>query len=139
MYHSKACQRNFVSPSLCEQLSSLVDFLTPFYWKLNGNEFELMSNIFDPDEIYSSTTKMLEERNIISTVPAYTFGEMEMMLPDYYIDKVNGKYRILCDQKYLLQDVECESIADGMAIMVIEGLRKRVLNKNILEPIKLKY
>lgn len=129
MYIQKPTQANFVMPQLCAQLEELLPIETAFYWSSSdGETCELFSKLFDPDNYYLNTSRALNEIKIVKHYPAFSIGELSMILPDFAIDKVNNKYKIFCDAHYGLSDVTSDRIADGLALIVIEGIRKKVLD-----------
>lgn len=132
MYNVNATLKNFASPQYCEQLDVFLKFSTPFYWRVKEKKSELAARIFDPEELYNNSDGALEEIKIIKIHNAYSVGELESLLPDYCIEKVNNRFRVFCDAAYNIPETESEKLADALAIMAISGLRRRVIS---IEPL----
>lgn len=128
MYNLDAAQENWVFPITCLQLEKFLQVKTAFYWKVVGDNCQLVSSFFDPDYYYSSTNSALAEVGTLQLVRAFSLAEMDAILPDHTIMKRKGIYRINCIGIAHTIRTEHHRLADALALMVMECIRKNVID-----------
>ncbi|HYC27730.1 MAG TPA: hypothetical protein VEB42_02925 [Chitinophagaceae bacterium] len=113
---------------------------TPYHYVIIDGLAELNTYAFDRDDYYAQA-----DANVCYTnkdhkpliLPAYTIMDLEKTLPDYCICRCNGKYELSVEGTFPeLEVVKEDRLPDALALMVMQGIRKRVLRtENINERI----
>lgn len=120
--------QDFVSPTLCIDLVLAgLNLKTPFQYRVVNNTATLDSNCFDTDNYYEDGRKYLQLIRPATFIPAFQIVDMEKLLPDYLLGRVNNHFILRCDDMFKLDEEQNERIPDAFAMMVLQGFRKRIL------------
>lgn len=121
--------QGFVSPALCDQLQRFgVTTDTPFHWRLTGTITELYSFAFDKDDYYRSAYANIDYIcQPVGIIPAYQIKDVEKPLPPYLLAHHEKGYVVMCDNLYGLQEQTADRLPDVYAMMLLEGIKKRVI------------
>ena len=120
----------FVTDSLCKDLHEAG--LTPhtcYHYKVEGNRTTLCTYIFDHDDYYANGDKLLDQwGGNHHIVPAYQLKDIEKILPGHYLLQRNEKgYELMLEDIYGLPAQTATRMPDVFALMIREGLKKRVI------------
>jgi hypothetical protein len=126
---------NHVSPRICQELKYAgFSPKAKYFWKVYEMDTVLDTHLFDIDEYYKEGNEVIDKLvPLKERLPAYTIKEIEKHLPDYCVCKFNGKYEICIDKNYGVEAVVANRLPDAFALMMMECIRKRVID---LEKIK---
>lgn len=124
--------QDFVSPENCQHLVDQgLDIKTVYLWKIRANECWLYTHAFDQDELYKQAIANEEHVHPLDkTLPAFQEGDMEKLLPDYWLMRNDGVYTISCDKIFELPEATADRKPDAFARMVLNAFRKKILSLN---------
>lgn len=119
-----------VSPALCGVLKGQgFNIPSSYIWKILPDTVRLHTNAFDIDGYYESGEDIIDRLSgVLDHIPAWTITEMERYLPDYLIARTNNVYTISIDENYKVGHIEGSRLPDLLASMLIQLLRKRMLD-----------
>ena len=103
---------------------------TPYHYVVIDGLAELNTYAFDRDDYYAQADANVSYTNKDHKpliLPAYTIMDLEKALPDFCICRCNGKYELSVEGFYSLDVVKDNRLPDALALMVLQGIRKRVL------------
>jgi hypothetical protein len=108
--------RSFVSPDYCKKIRDIgISDQTNYRWKIDAGEIALTTAVFDIDDYYAVTRKLVDQRLVRDqNLPAYQVTDIEQAFPeDYILAKLNSRYRI----DFPLYNVISEKLKEGFERM----------------------
>jgi len=129
----------FVSPSLCKHLEDAgLSTHVQFHWKVYHGIAKLVTNAFDTDNYYAEGERLADYASPPNFVlPAYSIKDVERLLPVGYLLTCNetGKYEASLSDLYLCNSSVADRMPDAFALLLLEGLRKKVIDLKKLNAI----
>lgn len=127
-----AITQNFVSPSICKDLSDLGLFQdTPYRWIIRDDGFtKLDTYSFDRDGYYMEGDIMVERFNPTRyKIPAYTIKDVESLLPTDYLITCNAfkEYEVSLSQLYHIDSAKSHRLPDALALLVKSSIRNGII------------
>jgi hypothetical protein len=122
--------RDFVSPVYCVYLVEQgMNIETPYYWRITNEEARLMTHVFDIDESHRQALANQDYINpIVKKLPAFSLGDMQLIIPDYFLSRHYGAFTLSCDKMFGLDDVSADRMPDAFAIMALQCFRTKITN-----------
>lgn len=123
--------QGFVSPHITRhlQVAGLNPKRMPSIWKVDKDEqCELRNFLFDEDGYYKDSQEMLDELYPPKQMmPCFQLRDMDIILPDYWIQRDNGRYTIAINQIFQVESVTDCRLPDALAIMVLDCIKARII------------
>lgn len=122
---------NFANVDLCRQLVLAGMPPTYYYWKQVpgcANAELGCYKLFDPAGIYLVSEPFIEKINKAERVHAYSVEDIQRFIPDYYLERRNGKFTILCEDAFNLEAVTATKLVDAMAMMLLNAFKARIVD-----------
>ncbi len=112
--------QSFVHPDICRRLANAgINMNTPYIWKaMPDGQTMLFTLAFDVDCYYTNGQQYISEFNPPANTPAFQLGDMEKLLPDYYLERSNGNFKLLCSAWFPDRHFEDTRLPDLLARIV---------------------
>jgi hypothetical protein len=124
--------QNYVSPRICSDLKYAgFTACAVFQWKVYEQDLILDTKIFDVDDYYKEGNDLIDKvQPLLEVLPAWTIKEIERLLPDFCICRVNKNYEMSIDGHYGVEAIQSDRLPDLFGLMMLACLRKRVIKLN---------
>ena len=137
--------QSFVSPHIVRHLQIAGLEVHPFstMWRVDKNDqCEIKNFLFDEDRYYKDSQEALDHLYPAKHyMPAFQLRDMDILLPDYFIQRDNGHYTIAIANLFDVESVTDHRLPDALAIMVLDCIKARIIQpeeavKEILKNLK---
>lgn len=137
--------RNFVRPELCAMLSQYgLSQDTTHKWKCRNREIILYTHVFDVDQYYVDSTKMIDEINApVRVTAAYSAADMILIFAElginWSLNNENGKFFFGQQPGSPYRDVHinscCTRFPDLFAEALLKLLDRRRVNLTLVNKV----
>jgi hypothetical protein len=123
--------QEFVTPHITVQLckAGLLPLKAIYLWRIINGTANLTTGSFDPDHYYKDAQPAIDKFiQGVDYLPALRIKDMDRLLPDYTISRVNIIYSIMIDHNYKVEPVSDRRLPDAMALMVLDCIKSKIID-----------
>ena len=101
----------------------------PYHYRVTGNITTITTYAFDKDEYYEKADCLIDHAYpSIGKIPAYSLKEVEKTIPpNYLLNRIPTGYQLMVDNIFRLAGQTAERLPDVFAMMLLEGIKKKVI------------
>lgn len=120
--------KEFVSATLCNELMQAgLEVQLPFFWKVYQKAI-LKSFAFDNDDYYKEGDIVIDQLYPpTAIIPAFQIGDLDKLMPDYYISRVNNEFTLSILDIYRMGSVTEKRLPDAYAKMILACIHHHII------------